>query len=419
HWINWDPIHLVSGELTPIADILGNVVFFLPLGAIGYALWRGRRGAILGCTLCGMLLSLAAETLQYFTPSRNPATSDIISNTFGTLLGALLAVEVWNQMQGSVLWRVTRWARREPMTLTLVGLALLITLRALVPFDATLAINVLKRSLRSARFDPFDDPAPWTDELDVVFFYALLAGLVYRVASGLAARSWAVRFVLSTGSAALLGASLELVQILLKSRVTSTQDMLAALAGGILGSLAAVFFGNGARARHAWGIAATTYVACLVFRGLQPFEFQFDLEAIQSRLHGTALLPYYTHYFRATVVAVSEFLDGLLFHVPLGFLLARPLAARLSGGTLRLGAGVAMLCGALAFGIEVLQLGLPGRYADVSDVVTACLGGILGAFTWAWFEQLSNSDATPAPKPARGPASTLRTVVRSTAEASS
>ena len=52
--------------------------------------------------------------------------------------------------------------------------------------------------------------------------------------------------------------------------------------------------------------------------------------------------------------------------------------------------GAAVLCAGWALFLEGMQLALPGRYVDVSDVVTAALAGVLGGFTWAWFAQLSD-----------------------------
>jgi hypothetical protein len=50
----------------------------------------------------------------------------------------------------------------------------------------------------------------------------------------------------------------------------------------------------------------------------------------------------------------------------------------------------------IALALEVLQLGMPRRYAEVSDVLTAGLGGVLGASAWRWVAHLGGL-ATNAP----------------------
>jgi VanZ like family/Concanavalin A-like lectin/glucanases superfamily len=75
-------------------DLLQNIVGFMPLGFLLCAYLmraRSRKRAILFAVLSGGLLSLTIEVLQYFIPRRNSGMTDIITNTLGTLLGALLS----------------------------------------------------------------------------------------------------------------------------------------------------------------------------------------------------------------------------------------------------------------------------------------------------------------------------------------
>jgi len=95
------------------------------------------------------------------------------------------------------------------------------------------------------------------------------------------------------------------------------------------------------------------------------------------------------------VAAVADFLDGLLAFVPLGFVLARAWAGRQAGGV-RTGVRVGLACAGIALAFELLQLGMPKRYPEISDVLTAALGGGLGAFAWGWFAALCTPAGTSA-----------------------
>jgi glycopeptide antibiotics resistance protein len=72
-----------------------NLVLFVPVGLL-VAVTRRHRASRLGrigfATGLGFLLSLAVETAQCFLPSRFPSTTDLLMNTLGTCLGAVLAV---------------------------------------------------------------------------------------------------------------------------------------------------------------------------------------------------------------------------------------------------------------------------------------------------------------------------------------
>jgi hypothetical protein len=76
------------------ADVIANILGFMPFGFVlcgFFALSRQRVQAIVLSTLVGGLLSFTVEFLQYYIPRRDSSLTDVISNTTGSLLGALIA----------------------------------------------------------------------------------------------------------------------------------------------------------------------------------------------------------------------------------------------------------------------------------------------------------------------------------------
>lgn len=79
-----------------------NILGFVPLGLIFcayFAFTRSVRRAIVYATFAGGTLSFVIEVLQYYVPSRGSGITDIITNTTGAALGALLVL-LWRSKQG-------------------------------------------------------------------------------------------------------------------------------------------------------------------------------------------------------------------------------------------------------------------------------------------------------------------------------
>lgn len=85
-------------------DGLGNIAVFVPLGAVlAWALIKTPIPGLLA-TFGGGLLSFGFEFTQIWIPGRVVATDDVILNTLGAALGALLLVSAV---------RMGRWLRRR------------------------------------------------------------------------------------------------------------------------------------------------------------------------------------------------------------------------------------------------------------------------------------------------------------------
>lgn len=68
-----------------LTNLISNIILFLPLGFF-YRLTTRRRGAY----ILGFCLSLSIEVIQLFIPARTPSVVDIIANTLGAGLGAVI-----------------------------------------------------------------------------------------------------------------------------------------------------------------------------------------------------------------------------------------------------------------------------------------------------------------------------------------
>ena len=107
-------------------DVVADVVAYAVFGALAVLAWHPRlRGgrALLAATAAGAALSVAMEALQTYLPARVPSNLDVLCNTAGTLLGALIGLALAPLSPGFRGWRARLFL---PGTLSDVGLALLV-----------------------------------------------------------------------------------------------------------------------------------------------------------------------------------------------------------------------------------------------------------------------------------------------------
>jgi VanZ family protein len=83
---------LMMSTPTTRADILFNVLAYIPVGALLVLVWPRDRSRLLLAALAGSLISLTAELGQNAFVSRFPSYLDLATNTGGSLIGAALAV---------------------------------------------------------------------------------------------------------------------------------------------------------------------------------------------------------------------------------------------------------------------------------------------------------------------------------------
>lgn len=93
-------------------DVLMNIAGFIPLGVIvcAYFQWSAsKRKSVLVTTLVCGLLSLVIEILQYYIPRRGSGMTDILTNSLGALIGAML-------VQARVIRRLLELMKLVPET---------------------------------------------------------------------------------------------------------------------------------------------------------------------------------------------------------------------------------------------------------------------------------------------------------------
>lgn len=91
-------------------DTTANLLAYLPFGFLVCLVFRARFGAAASvglATLIGMSLSACMEYLQMYLPMRTSSNMDLLSNSTGTVIGALLAAAM--TAQSRLVAKLTYW----------------------------------------------------------------------------------------------------------------------------------------------------------------------------------------------------------------------------------------------------------------------------------------------------------------------
>lgn len=387
------PQEPLFGFLTPVmpkyismSDVWINAVVYIPLGLLLAGLMRRNTGlpiAIFTATLVGGGLSFVMEALQMFLPGRVSSILDFALNAGGSLLGALL-VWVFNPRSWFghqfAKWR-HNWFLPGLMveaSLFLLLFAMLAGLSPLLPSlrgpGATISVMPLWQALIDAT------EIPW---LEGGVYAAKVLGLGLFTTLLVAPNRPKLRpFYLF-----LIGVLLiKLVGAVLISSIPLTQWRFSvrAILGLSLGALLLWDLASASRRLRAI-IAALALVAAFIIEELAPGN------------EGLSLTPFNWVPFLGQMYGLTGILDILASPTPflvLGLLanLTTPLYRR---AQVSIGGGLAVL--AFTFALELAQQNIPGRTADITDVLLYASGWFV-AWLW-WPHKEPQQKHTPAASP--------------------
>lgn len=76
--------------VAPIKILVGNIILFIPFGFLVPIAFKSLRTKVMGTTFLGMLFSILIESSQYLFTYRVSNIDDVILNTLGAFIGAVM-----------------------------------------------------------------------------------------------------------------------------------------------------------------------------------------------------------------------------------------------------------------------------------------------------------------------------------------
>ncbi len=359
----------------------------------------------------GVFIACTLEFSQLFFLQRTVSQKDILALSLGGMVGVIAQYRWGNPVENwlQAIWQQeSRQARVVRMLHAYLAILLFFNL---LPLDLTISVVEIYHKWREGRvvLIPFAGSKSGTFD----FLYELSTDVAIWIPVGLfwvlGRQSSPLRAVFA-GMA--LAAVIESAQLFVFSRVTDVTDILLAGVGAGIGA------GMVQVGQRSSGIVAeaparfwlTLWGAwCIGVLGVFwfPFDFRFAGTSLDSALASFTRLPLLLLYQSSEYHAANEVLRKIGFFIPGGILWGLAAVARGQSTPRRSvfrSAIVAQLV--VACVLEAGQLFIPGKVADLTDVLLQASGGVLGWTLITWImagERHPDSgfhQDVPAPAPA-------------------
>lgn len=375
-------------------DFVTNIALLVPFGFCLTGAIALNRTVVASTVILALILGTglagAAELSQIFFPDRTPSMADVFAQTIGNLAG----IVGWCLVGPGVASGLRTWheerdgARRTTRVLGLLTAGIVVA--ELLPMDFTVRPAELAAKYREGRI-LFQPHLP--HDLGLATFGDWLPDMLLRVPFGmLALLGWTRRgrrrdLLAAIGLGWLAVVGLELAQVLVWSRFADATDMLTGGIGVVAGALVAAVIWKRVRPEDDTPPASLAPVArlgiglwigCLAVYHWSPFDFHAEASFARQRLTGLLAVPFASYAGLPPLDLIRDVLAKLALALVFGALLrvgspGHPARPSRTWTTFAIGFGALVLTG-----LELGQLLLPARHADISDILVGGMGVILG-----------------------------------------
>ena len=384
-------------------DILLNFAFFLPLGILVAIRHTGksRLAAVLIAGAAGAAVSLAAEFMQLWTPSRTTEVVDLLTNTAGSLAGGIVGVTMGRSVQLRLSGETSEnWSLR-PLRPVVIAMLVLLVLDATDPFYPVtrkwmLNTNFVNSHLVLNQGLKLHSWHHWL--VCRVGMYAVLAALLGASAMNRSRLRWVYGAVLAAGFAM----ATEACKPLIEDRAANIANVAVAACGAAVGMLLGMVLHRRLSLMVKAALAAVllvgyvSYQECRPTREDVPFDFVWDPPAIQAKIpSGDGWLPAHSFAVGKKRVRYVRPIVRILA-VMTAFTYALSVCGYLAGGTtMRRIVKGALLAGSIGIGLQLLKLLVPERGPEMARLSSFFIGGALGVWIYTHARPPNSEAAGP------------------------
>ena len=403
--------HLPLPEYASVSssDWATNVMLFIPLtftwmGAlVADRRWPARVAAAALILPLAAALAVGIEFSQMWFPARTTSLTDITAETVGAAVGIVLWLGVGQLV---VVWLRQYSVDRRPasqLRWLLQAYVVGFVIYSVIPLDLTMSVTELYHKYARGQIIlvPFSyhfgsaSEAAYQTLADIALFVPIGAWVTLRLKEYAPRRASLATAVLIGG---IIAASIEVAQLLVLSRFTSTTDIILGTIGTAIGAKlvfrpdARTVFAAAAgeprpRDRKAWPWLALLagYSLFLIAGFWFPFAVTRDPAIVRTRLDEfLARAPFFALYETDPFNAIKQLVVRLVLFAPIGIIWANIASVGRIAAARRLLLTAGMVYAAtLAFGIEITEVLMPDKVADSTEIAL-CVAGALAGLVVTW-----------------------------------
>ncbi|QDU36067.1 VanZ like family protein [Maioricimonas rarisocia] len=378
-------------------DFLLNVTLFLPFGYGMFAWLEPRPGwdlrqvrSLIVLPAACLLVSLPAELGQIWLQGRVCSAWDVAAHLAGSLLGAA----GWLLTSRAVIRHIPaddEEPAARPARLVLYAYIAIVLLASLFPFDLVPNLSSIADAYRRGRIQLQFTLPDTPDELKELIFHAFFCIPLGVLAASLFVREGRVRYAPALLVAACLAAGVEFLQLWIRSRFSQVNHAFVGTLGAWFGVITSDLMFRLRRnceddTRHPFAHPATWLNLAILYSLFPLFFFSWpaDLTGLleSPQLQSLQSLPFQRLHQASPLNASTLILQKVLLYIPTGYLCATAILCARDRFSMRLTGIVAtVVIFAVPIAVEWLQLYLPDRTADVTDVLLGTFGGLIGVLT--------------------------------------
>ena len=413
------------------ADWVANILLYLVLAYFTTgAIWASRLGAGVRTVLLGLALgaclalAVGIEYLQLFFPPRTVSLNDLLAESIGTALGAVIWFMSGKRI--AAMWERFIAGGRNSILALLALYAVGYLGLSFFPYDFLVSSGELAAKLAkpdSLSIGPgLGCGSGFTcgvklivEALLVVPFGLLLVFMRGRRNGALAPRSMTWGF----GAGVAIGLVVEAVQVVLASGNTQGISVLTRGLGVAWGVALAhthpsrwVDYSPTTARRVLFALLPLHLGLALALNGLLPLQLQPEWAALE-KLEGLRFLPFYYHYYTSETAAVRSLLFVAGSYAPIGVAAAIgwPAAPR------RAALGAVLSALTLCFGVELLKLFSLAARPDPTNLLIAAASAWLLHWVVRHLLEQGHHGGARTPTPAHRASATTRGTSPSTRSA--